>query len=137
MRSFFRITALCVFIVVLIGVVIALSIHSAGALDGAVVTIDDRRFEGPLIAVAAGAIAAVALLVAFIVVVSVLACVAIIVPLALALAGIAALFAIGFALVFGLAPLLVPVLLLVGACVLLARWIRRRRSVPPSRGASV
>lgn len=133
MRNFFKIAALCVLVFLLIGVAVALSVHWAGALDGAAFSIDDQRFEGPMIAIVAGAITAFALFVAFIVVVSVLACVAIIIPLALALAALAVMFA----LVFGLAPFLVPVLLLVGACVLLARWIGRSRSAPPSGGAPV
>jgi len=133
MRSFFKIMALGVFFILLLGVVVALSVHSAGALDGAVVSIDDQRLEGPMVAIAIGAITALALVVAFVVVVSILACVAVIVPLALALAALAVLFA----LIFGLAPLLVPLLLLAGACVLLARWIRRPRSAPPSGGAAI
>ena len=130
MRNFFKIMVLCVLVFLLTGAVVALTVHWAGALDGAVFSFDDHRFEGPMIAIAAGAITALALLVAFVIVVSALACVAIIVPLALALAALALLFA----LLFGLAPLLIPVLLLVGACVLLARWIRRPRS---SGGAPV
>lgn len=133
MRSFFKTMVLGVFFLLLLGAVIALSVHWAGAFDGAVLSIDDQRLEGPMIAIAIGAIAALALVVAFVVVVSVLACVAVIVPLALALAALAVLFA----LIFGLAPLLVPVLLLVGAYVLLARWIRRPRSTPPPGGAAI
>ncbi len=133
MRSFFKITAVCVFIILLIGVLVALSVHWVGGLDGAVISIDDQRLEGPMIAIAIGAVTVCALFVAFIVLVSVLACVAIILPLALALAALGVLFA----LVFGLAPLLVPMLLLVGACVLLARWIRRSRSALPTGGAHV
>ena len=133
MRSFFKITAAAVFIIMLIGVVLALSALWTGGVDGAVISIDDHRLEGPMIAIAIGAVTAFALFVGLIVVVSVLACVAIIVPLALALAALA----VVFALFFGLAPLLVPVLLLVGACVLLARWIRRSRAAPPSGGAPI
>ena len=133
MRSFFMEMALGAFIILLLGVVVAVSLHSAGALDGAVISIDDQQWEGPMIAIAIGAITALALAIAFVVVVSVLACVALIVPLALALAA----FGVVFALVIGLAPLVLPVLLVIGACVLLARWIRRSRSTPPSSGAPV
>ena len=137
MRNFIRTMALGVFFILLLGAVVALSVHGAGALDGAVVSIDDQRLEGPMIAIAIGAITALALVGALIVVAmvsaAVLACVAIIVPLALGLVALAVLLA----LVFGLAPIVVPVLLLVGACVLLARWIRRPRSAPPSGGAPV
>ena len=133
MRSFFKMMALGVFFILLFGVVVALAIHWAGALDGVAVSIDDQRFDGPMTAIAIGGITALALMVAFVVVATVLACVAIIVPLALALAALAVLLA----LFFGLAPLLVPVLLVVGACVLLARWIRRPRSAPPSGGAPI
>lgn len=126
MRNFLKVLALCVLVLVATGAIVALAVHWAGALDGAVFTIDGRRFEGPVVALAAGAAAAFALMLAFGIVVSVLACVAIIVPLVLALAALGSLFA----LVFGLMPLLVPALLLAGACVLLARWIRRPRSAP-------
>ncbi len=133
MRTVLKILALGALLILLLGVVIALSVHGAGGLDGVAVAIDDQRLEGPMMAIAIGAIIALVLAVAFIVIVSVLACVAIIVPLALALAA----FGVLCALVFGLAPLIVPVLLVVGACVLLSRWIRRPRSTPPSGGASV
>lgn len=133
MRNFFKILAVLVLVFLLVGAVVAVALDTSGALDGAIFSIDGHRFEGPMIAIAAAATAALALLVAFVIVVTVLACVAIIVPLALVLAALGSVFA----LVFGLAPLLVPVLLLVGACVLLARWIRRPRSAPPPGGAAV
>ncbi len=137
MRRFFKIMALGVFCILLVGVVAALSMHAGGGLDGAAIAIDDQRIEGPMMAIAIGAIVAFALFVALVVVAmvsaAVLACVAIIVPLALAIATLA----VVFALIFGLAPLLVPVLLLVGACVLLARWIRRPRAAPPPSRAAV
>lgn len=130
MRNLLKILALCALVLVLTGAIAALALHWAGALDGAAFSIDGHRLEGPMIAIAAGAVTAFMLMLALGIVVSVLACVAIIVPLALALAALGSLFA----LAFGLAPLLVPALLLAGACVLLARWVKRRRPAsPPGR----
>jgi hypothetical protein len=132
MPNFLKTLALVVVAVLLVGVIVALSLHGAGALDGAAISIDDQRIEGPMIALAIGAATACALLFAFFIVIVVLACVAVVVPLILALLA----FGVLCALIFGLAPLIVPVLLLVGACVLLARWVRRSRPTAGPTGPS-
>ena len=111
-----------------IGVALALGLRWSGALHGATVTVDGETLDGALLAALAGGAAALGVIAALFAVVAVLASVAIAIPIAL----LALAFAVLVALFVGLAPLSVPVLLVVGAYVLLSRRAKRRPAAEPA-----
>lgn len=111
-----------------IAVVAGFAAHSAASLNDMKVTIDGETLDGPTIAALVGGAAFFGVLIACLVAFAVVASVALVVPLVLiAVAG--ALFT---ALFVGLAPVAIPVLLVVGAYVLLSRRSQRTgRSLAP------
>ena len=123
---FFAVAALALLVV---GIAIAIGVHSADAINGATVTIDGETFSGAILAGSVGCAVALGVALVGLFVVGVLASVAIFVPIVLVAVAVIVLFA----LVMGLAPILVPVLLLVGAYVLLSRWTRRRSAADAGR----
>ena len=113
----------------LVVIAIAIGVHSAEAMDGARVTINGETFSGEVLAGTVGCAVALGIVFVGLFVIAVLASVAIVLPVVLMLTAAFVLFA----LVMGLAPILVPVLLLVGAYVLLSRWTKRRDAAGSSR----
>ena len=122
MRGFILGAAVATLLLVIVGIAVALGFQWSGAFHGTTVTVDGETWQGPAIAALVGGSVTLGIVVACIVVVAVLASIAVLVPVLLALA---ALVVLG-ALCIGLAPIAVPVLLLVGAYVLLSRLTRRR-----------
>ncbi len=134
MRRFLLVAAVAVTLLFAIGAAIALGIHSTGTMTGATVTINGETLEGPMIVILLGSAVAVGAFVFALIVIALLASVAIVVPVVLVFVAVSVLVA----LAVGLAPIIIPVLLLVGAYVLLSRRARRRAasSFPPSAKAS-
>ena len=122
MRRILLLVAVLFALAIAAGVGTALGVHWAGLAKGVTLSIDGDLVEGSGVAVVLGAVAGIAVTVACIVVVVLLASLAIVIPLAIVFALGVALFAV----FVGLSPILVPVLLVVGACVLLSRRSRRR-----------
>ncbi len=125
MRTFLKVVLVFSLLFLVAGAVVGVAMVSSGLVDHMSMSFDDHVIEGPAIALAAGAVTTFTLIAAGAIVVAVLTWVAILVPLILALVGVAVVFAI----FMGLAPVLVPVLLVVGACVLLSRRAQRRRAM--------
>ena len=124
MRRLLSFTAVAAIVLILIGAAVAFGVHLAAAGNGMTVTVNGETLEGPVVAALLGGTAASGVAVLVLLAVAVLASVAIIVPVVLLLVALGVLAA----LFVGLSPILVPVLLLVGAYVLLSRR-RRRRAV--------
>ncbi|MEO8935328.1 MAG: hypothetical protein ABI277_14805 [Burkholderiaceae bacterium] len=122
MRRFVSWTAAVLLLLVFVAAAIAFGVHLIASTHGMTMTINGESVEGPVIAAAFGAAAALGAVLVCLFVIAIIASVAIVVPLVLALVAVA----IVIALVVGLSPVLVPVLLLVGAYVLLSRRSRRR-----------
>jgi hypothetical protein len=133
MRRLMLLVAALFAIAVAVGIGTALGVHWAGLAKGVSVSIDGDLIEGSGVAIVLGIVAAIAVSLACVVGFAVLASLAIVVPLAIV-------FVVGgvlLAVVVGLSPILVPVLLVVGACVLLSRRSRRRlpaATPDPTRG---
>lgn len=124
MRKFVKLFALLTLSMILLAVLVATLVHRE--FDGVTMLVDDQLITGPLIALAITVLVSLALFVAFVIVLAAIASAAILVPLVI---GFVVLVAI-FALFVGLAPIFVPVLLVVGACVLLVRLFKRPRAEP-------
>ena len=127
MKNFLWIAVAMLVLSITIGVALALGLEWSGALHGATVTVDGETLDGALVAALAGGAAAVGVMAALFAVVAVLASVAIAIPIAL----LAVAFTVTVALFVGLAPLFIPVLLVVGAYVLLSRRAKRRATAEP------
>lgn len=132
MRKAFLLLAFTAFVLLLIGTAIAIGVHSADAMDGATVTINGETFSGSMLAGTIGCGVAIGTVFVGLFVVGILASVAVVVPIVLALTAVVVLLV----LVAGIAPILVPVLLVVGAYVLLSRLTRRRAAADAGRQPS-
>ncbi len=127
MRSFLKFVAVLGLVLLAIGLLAFAAFHTGGGFDDFSVTVDGERiagsalgFGGLIVAVAVAALL-VALGVALVTVIGVLASLAILVALAI----VGLLVFIAGAMLVGLAPLVLPVLLGIGAYVLLVRLFRR------------
>jgi hypothetical protein len=122
MRKLLLLLSIILLMLVCFAVAVGFAIHWAGTLNGMTMSVDGETIEGPAIAaLVIGAIVfgvAIACLVAF----AVVASVAIVVPIVL----IGGVIAMLVAIFVGLAPLTIPVLLGVGAYVLLSRRSKRK-----------
>ena len=133
MRTLLLLILIAVLLLLGIAVTVGLAAHWAGSLNDMRVTLDGETLEGPAIAALVGAVAFFGILVACVVGFAVVASVALVVPVVLiAVAG-----ALLVALFVGMAPIAIPVLLVVGAYVLLSRRSKRNAgavapSLPPS-----
>ena len=126
MRKVFNVLFVLVLALLVVGLAVAIGIQLASPLDGMTMTIDGETIDGPLLAALFGGAAAFGTIVVGVIVVVVLASVAIVVPALLLLVA----FAVLSALAGGLAPIAIPVLLVVGAYVLLSRRAQRRGVAP-------
>jgi hypothetical protein len=126
MRKLLWVLLICFAILFAAGAGAALGVHLAGLPDGMRISVDGENFDGPLIAASAGALAAVIVGLVAVIVIGVLASVAVAVPVMIAVA-----------LIVGLSPIVVPVLLVVGACVLLSRRSQRRAMVASANAPSM
>lgn len=124
MRRLLFLVALTAIVLVAIAGAVAFGVHAASAGNGMTVTINGETLDGPVVAMLVGGAAACGVAALALLIVAVLASVAIVVPAVLLLVALGVLGA----LFVGLSPILVPVLLVVGAYVLLSRR-RKRRAV--------
>ncbi len=115
----------------LVVVAVGLGVHWAGSLNGMTVMLDGERLEAPAVAALIGVAAAFGVVIATLVLFAVLASVAIVIPFVLAVVFVS----LVVALFAGLAPIAIPVLLVVGAYVLLFRRATRKNepaALPPT-----
>ena len=122
MRKFLQWMVVCFALLMAVGVGAALGVQWSGVAHGMTVSIDGETIGQSAVAAGIGGAAALVAGIVCVLVLVALASAVIIVPIALVLALIVAVIAA----IVGIAPLLVPVLLVVGAYVLLSRRARRR-----------
>ena len=120
--------AVMLMVTISIAVAIGIGIHSAGALNGATLTIDGETVDSAAIGALVGVAAAFGVAIACLVAIAVVASIAIVIPIVLVLIAGSVLLAI----FVGIAPLAFPVLLVVGAYVLLSRRAKRRATNEPA-----
>ena len=126
MRKVFNALFVLVLALLVVGLAVAIGVQLASPLHGMTMTIDGETIDGPVVAALFGGAAAFGTIVVGALVIVLLASIAIVVPALLLLVA----FAVLSALAVGLAPIAIPVLLVVGAYVLLSRRAKRRSVAP-------
>jgi len=128
MRKLLLLIVIALFLLLGIAVAAGAIGHWAASLNDMRVTVDGETLDGPAIAAIVGVAAFFGIVVACLIAFAVVASVAIVIPLVLiAVAG-----ALAVALFAGLLPLAIPVLLMVGAYVLLSRRSKRKAGANPA-----